>query len=177
MAQGNRAVSQPSDPMGVIGEQPACMVIESWEQAREAKDQLVNIRAGALSGAALLAGLADLVKSAETLDVEATEEEEDPVTEWLIHKLKEIVQGRPGKGKILQGLRNLLKEAGDWEQPEPPRGRPAGAGASSGAARRQSRSNSRSRSRPREITFDEGWQEQTQGGRRPRDKPEKGGNG
>ena len=157
MVCGDMAVSQPSDLMGEVREQISevgkFMVIESWEQAHEAREQLAEIRAGALSGAALLEGLAQLVKSAETMDVEATEEE-DPVTEWLIHKLKDIIQGRPGKGRILEGLRNLLKEAGEWEQPETQqRGRSAGAGS---ASRRTGRSKSRSRSRPREITFDKG---------------------
>ena len=82
-----------------------------------AQEQLRDIRAGALSGTALLEGLSQLLKSAETDDVDAAEEE-DPVTTWLIHKLKEVIHGKPSKNKILTGLRKLLQEAGEWEQEE-----------------------------------------------------------
>ena len=175
MVCGDKAVSQPS-----------CLIVESWEQAIQMREQLADVRAGALSGAALLEGLAQLVKSAETVDTDTQQEEDDPVTEWLIHKLKELIQGKPRKDGILSGLRSLLREAGEWEQlPKPTeqaqsRGRPTGS-----ALRQQSRSrsnsrkrNNRSRSRSKGITFEEtGWQEQTKGGRKPKGTGEKGETG
>ena len=50
--------------------------------------------------------------------MEATDEEHDPVTDWLIAELKEVIRGRPSKSKILAGLRDLLKKASDGEHEE-----------------------------------------------------------